>query len=383
MYNIYWSLSAFKLSWIKRIESYSEEECLSLRLYPCLKKIRVFGSAYPGHIRKTIKNQFWLDVFKHLEKLMKILIKFEQDTLNSISKEPLLFNYNFKRDNKVLSNQIWTENNIISISDLMTDDNLSFISFETFKTRYVNTPGIHFLEFNGIVHTARQFLTKVKNNLNNTNLCSFWVWDAIRAGNCKVREYLDRNDVPPTATLKWNTHFPGLVWKTIFVKCFRTTIDTQLQWFQARILHRILPTRRYLNICKIVNSPNCLFCVEYEESLCHLFWECSHVKQFWTDLEDLLKRKCYNCARFSFRQELVLFGASANIITDRAIDFLILLAKFYIYKCRFTENIPNCLSFITNLKKRLEIEKLSAIRRNKYSQFQLIWYPYLGLFEWF
>ena len=38
MYNIYSSLSAFKLSWIKRIESYSEEECLSLRLYPCLKK---------------------------------------------------------------------------------------------------------------------------------------------------------------------------------------------------------------------------------------------------------------------------------------------------------------------------------------------------------
>ena len=381
MYNIYSSLSAFKLSWIKRIERYNEEECLSLRLYPCLKKISVFGSAYPGHIRKTIKNQFWLDVLKHLEKLMKIPIKIEQDTMNSISREPLLFNFNLKRGNKVVSNPIWTENNIISICDLMMDDNLSFINFETFRTRYVNTPGINFLEFNGIVRAARQFLTRVKNNPDNTNLCSFWVWDAIRAGNFKVRAYFNQNDVPPTATLKWNTHFPGLVWKTIFVKCFKTTIDTQLQWFQARILHRILPTRRYLSICKIVNSPNCLFCDEYEESLCHLFWECSHVKKFWIDLEDMLKRKCYNCARFSFRQELVVFGTSANIITDRAIDFLILLAKFYIYKCRFIENIPNCLSFISNLKKRLEIEKLLAIRRNKYSQFQLMWYPYLGLFE--
>merc|ERR1712240_939504 len=108
--------------------------------------------------------------------------------MNSISREPLLFNFNLKRGNKVVSNPIWTENNIISICDLMMDDNLSFINFETFKTRYVNTPGINFLEFNGIVRAARQFLTKVKNNPDNTNLCSFWVWDAIRAGNFKVRE---------------------------------------------------------------------------------------------------------------------------------------------------------------------------------------------------
>ena len=48
----------------------------------------------------------------------------------------------------------------------MMDDNLSFINFETFKTRYVNTPGINFLEFNGIVRAARRFLTMVKNNPN-------------------------------------------------------------------------------------------------------------------------------------------------------------------------------------------------------------------------
>ena len=381
MYNVYSSLSAFKLSWIKRIETYNEEECLSLRLYPCLNKLNVYGSAYPGHIRKTIKNQFWLDVLKHLEKVMKIPVKISQDTMHSTYREPLLFNSNLKRDNKILTSLTWTENNIIYISDLMTDDCSNFISFETFKTKYINTQGINFLEFNGVVRAARQFLNKVKHNPVNTTMCSFWVWDAIRAGNSKVRECLDQNDVPPTATLKWNTYYPGLVWKTIFVKCFKTTIDTQLQWFQARILHRILPTRKYLNMCKIVDSPNCLFCDVFEESLCHLFWECCHVKKFWIDLEDMLKRNCYNCARFTFKEELVIFGASTNITTDKAIDFLILLAKFYIYKCRFIETIPNCVSFILILKKRLEIERISAIRRNKFSQFQMMWYPYRKLLE--
>ena len=123
------------------------------------------------------------------------------------------------------------------------------------------------------------------------------------------------------------------------------------------------------------------FCNEFEESLCHLFWECCHVKKFWIDLEDMLKRKCYNCARFTFKKELVIFGTSNNIITDRTMDFIILLAKFYIYKCRFLESVPNCLSFILYLKKRLEIERILAYRRNKSSQFHLMWYPYLKLFE--
>ena len=66
MYNIYLFLTAFKLSWLKRIENYNHEEFPSLRIYPWLTKLRRFGNAYPGHIRKTIKNPFWLDVLNIL-----------------------------------------------------------------------------------------------------------------------------------------------------------------------------------------------------------------------------------------------------------------------------------------------------------------------------
>ena len=76
---------------------------------------------------------------------MKIPVKINQDTVHSIYREPLLFNYNLKRDNKILTSLTWTENNIIYISDLMTDDCSNFISFETFKTKYINTQGINFL----------------------------------------------------------------------------------------------------------------------------------------------------------------------------------------------------------------------------------------------
>ena len=79
--------------------------------------------------------------------------------------------------------------------------------------------------------------------------------------------------------------------------------------------------------------------------------------------------------------DLVIFGSSEGVRTDTAVDFIILYAKFYIYKCRFTDNIPDLLLFLRDLKNRLVIEKLSAIRRNKDGQFQLRWYPYMELFN--
>ena len=122
-------------------------------------------------------------------------------------------------------------------------------------------------------------------------------------------------------------------------------------------------------------------CNVNEETLTHLFWERVFVQQFLKDLERLIRTKCYNCARFSFKLELVIFGHSNNVITDKAMDLIILLAKFYIYKCRFLDDTPNCLSFVLQLKNRIEIERLIAIRRNKYKQFQLLWFPYSNLLE--
>ena len=134
-------------------------------------------------------------------------------------------------------------------------------------------------------------------------------------------------------------------------------------------------------MCKIINSSHCLFCINYEETISHLFWECRFVQKFWKDLETMLKTKCYNCARFSFKMDLVIFGISNGIKTDKAIDFIMLFAKFYIYKCRFLDITPNHTSFIVQLKHRLSIERILALKRNNLNQFQILWLPYLKLFE--
>ena len=198
--------------------------------------------------------------------------------------KPLHFNQNIKRGNKTICNIEWIENNIISIGDIIATDGQTIIDFETFKAKYVNTPRTNFLVFNGIALSVKQFLTKYRNNTNQFLNCSFLVWDMIKEGNSKLRDFLHKDDKQPTAVLKWNSYLPALNWSKIFKTCHNTTIDTQLRWFQLRILHRILPTRRYLHICNITDSPICLFCRNHEETLCHLFWECQFVQKFWKDL---------------------------------------------------------------------------------------------------
>ena len=121
-----------------------------------------------------------------------------------------------------------------------------------------------------------------------------------------------------------------------------------------------------------------IICKNHEESLIHLFWECAVVKKFWENLNTMLRNKCVNCARLVIKKELVIFGLMQFVSTDKAIDFIfiVLFAKFFIYKCRFQDDVPNCNNFLIDLKYRLKIEKNIAFKSNKLREFHQLWLPY-------
>ena len=162
--------------------------------------------------------------------------------------------------------------------------------------------------------------------------------------------------------------------------CHNTTIDTQLRWFQSRLLHRILPTAKYLSMCNIIQSSQCRFCNSEVETLTHLFWECTTAHIFWRDLLQLIKSKCFNCTNLTFNEKLILFGTAPNIITDNPMDFIILFGKFYLYKCALQEVMPNSECFLKQLKYRKYYEELVSRRNNREEKFQLKWFPYNQIF---
>ena len=54
----------------------------------------------------------------------------------------------------------------------------------------------------------------------------------------------------------------------------------------------------------------------------------------------LLHKNCANCSKFSILEELVLFGTTTNCTADKPIEVVILLSRFYVYKCKFQGSMP-------------------------------------------
>ena len=167
-------------------------------------------------------------------------------------------------------------------------------------------------------------------------------------------------------------------WELSFIKLKFSTHDTKLRWLQFRILHFILTTNRSVSKYKENQDSKCSFCGAHSETIIHLFCDCTFAKSFWKDIASIFNKKCVHSNNFKFTKNLVLFGKCEVIKTDKICDFIILLAKLYIYRCKVQGQSPLVNLFVSELYKRYNIEKLinknSVVFRNN-------WAPYLALFR--
>ena len=84
---------------------------------------------------------------------------------------------------------------------------------------------------------------------------------------CKeLYNVLNKNAFQPTSKIKWEQLYQieQDTWNNIYNAPFKTQNSSILRWFQVRINHRILPTRKYLYTIKIKDSPLCLYCHQVE-----------------------------------------------------------------------------------------------------------------------
>ncbi len=71
----------------------------------------------------------------------------------------------------------------------------------------------------------------------------------------------------------------NIFWKRIFNLPFSTTRDTNIQSFQFRIIHKIIPCNKWLHTIKINNNAVCNFCDEDDDML-FFFINCKKLKNF-------------------------------------------------------------------------------------------------------
>ena len=116
-----------------------------------------------------------------------------------------------------------------------------------------------------------------------------------------------------------------------------------------------------------------------KDTIQHIFWECKHSQQFWTRFLVLLKEKCTSCYRLRLSECLILFGIDDNIKTENVFDFILLLAKQYLYKCKIEKQLPN-IDIFRKMLYRYKIEEYNAKMSCSCSSFSSRWEPYKPFF---
>jgi len=254
----------------------------------------------------------------------------------------------------------------------------NILSYRQFQIKYPNNR-INFLTYMGVIGAIKKY----QRNINIALTPKYTirvpkVWLVIGNGNASIQTVL-RKETTAAGVIKWDRYFFNLNWDIIFRKIRKSTTDTKLQWFQFRILHRILPTGRYLFMRKVIESPQCVFCGQFEETIEHLLWDCKTVKDFWNEWIAYVKEKCHNCQNLRLTKSIVLFGVEINTITDNVMDFLILLAKYYVYSCKWNNTRPMVNIFCRIAKSRFKVEKYINTIKGTTDIFRRAWLPYLEL----
>ena len=109
--------------------------------------------------------------------------------------------------------------------------------------------------------------------------------------------------------VKWNSFLllggdAEITSQDVFKLCFKLTTDSTIQWFQRRILHRILPVRNYFKEIKVIDS--CTFCGNDTKTIEHIFATCTFTLALWIQFGIHI----YNATseRFRFKVVNIIFG---------------------------------------------------------------------------
>jgi hypothetical protein len=339
--------------------------------------IEKFG---PKILMKGKVNPFWKDVFEAYSEYYERL---EVNTKDEILAEPLFFNNKFKINNMPFHFKDWSENGVFYVKQLLQEDG-TFLDVQSFNSKY--TLDVQFLDYYGCVSCIKSYFNKYKVVVGKNECIS-----RIKAIKCITQDLrgsklfydvLIGKACLPNACTNWQkiiTQTP-LEWPKIFNAVTKIQ-EVKLKWFQIKINNRNLVTNSVLKEMGIVANNRCNFCKTEKDSIYHYLWQCEYVKTFWAEFENFLKNKCDHCIRLKLSDILVLFGIDNNVRTDQGFDFILLRAKFFVYKCRINNVKPNFNIFLKELEYLYKIDEYIYRISMQQSKFILKWLQYRPLFS--
>ena len=194
-------------------------------------------------------------------------------------------------------------------------------------------------------------------------------------------QFKRKKQTVPAAQKKIELKYPdlSLEWKDIYSLPCTVTHDTKTREFQYKLLNNIVFTNDKLFRFKMIDSPLCAFCQTEVESPEHLFFHCNVTKSFWQLLCSWMSEQKVISTPLTL--ENVIFGVF-NIVEDfHILNHIILLAKYYIYKCKLNIIHPSLKVFLAKVKATCQTEQKIAASGNKLVKHYKKWNKFLPCFS--
>ena len=264
-----------------------------------------------------VENTFWRNV-------VESWAEYVQETVEAsdLLSQPLWNNVFIKIENKSVFYKSWY------IKDL----------------RYVND----LVDEAGVFMSPTELINKF--NLKCTFLQAYGIMCAIpNSWKSKIREFGKRLSVVKSQNIE-------RLFRTKKVTSF--AYDILLRSFQYRIFHRTIGTNVLLKKMGIKDHDDCFFCDGNPETIEHLFWYCDRIFPLWSALANWIW--LVTEIEMEFSLESVLLGYTNSMPCKNAINCIILLVKFFIYKCKMEGRNPDFASIQSYLKFHYNVEKFAC-----------------------
>ena len=327
--------------------------------------------------------------YRSIIKLWFGLYSIEPTNIEQILNEVIWNNRYIISNKSPLCWDAWIKKGILKIRDLL-DEKGDFLSHDGLSTKFgVSCSFLNILQIRHSIPRAWlnriYHATKVYPHQQAPGLLVNDVYKNIDKLKCKDFYWLlvDRMNTQPSCIKKWTEVFPAFseadpaTWKRIFTMAFTTCTETKIQAFQYRLIHRIIPCNKWLCDITIKSSNICDHCTEVDDLL-HFFLYCQRVHTFWVSLFKWWNRT----SKISIQDEseiieCILFGFPVESDIFNVLNFIVLYAKYYIYRQRlYNDNKIDFFEFLIILKHKLKQKKYCLSQNNNEAAFE----PFLEIF---
>jgi hypothetical protein len=184
----------------------------------------------------------------------------------------------------------------------------------------------------------------------------------------------------PTAQRTLQRKFPLLEvkeWKKIYMLHRKVTKHAYSRNFQYKILNNTLYLNKRLSLFGKASTSNCSFCGIHEETVDHLFAECTHAVTLWQGLID-------HFSPFLAFPPVSTRSALLGFLDEKLPNFILLnhillIFKIFVYNCRESKTL-SLAALLTRIGKICKLEQKIQEYERSDDTYGSKWNPVINLF---